>query len=316
MYLNTIVRSQCGNTHKPMTTANDNTPNRPLKIVVTGAAGMLGSTIFNRLSKTDHWTIGFDSKSLDITNSDRLWSQLTTLSPVDMVINCAAFTDVDLAESKPETADQVNGHAVGTIAKFCSENSITLVHFSTDYVFDGSNQSPYSETDIPTPINVYGKSKLTGELAVQLCPRHYIFRLQWLYGDGGRHFLNTIYQLAKFKPEIPVVADQWGAPTWTRDVANWLIEFLSHSPQPPYGTYHLAPSGWTNWATIAKMAMSQWGLPTQIVDCESSEFARPAPRPKNSRLQTEKIAPYVTLTPWEVGLTEFLSTIKNELEIQ
>jgi len=278
-------------------------------ILLIGASGMLGSDI-HLLAKTHNITVVAPSSSeLDITNQKLVNTFIEKHAQVDVVINCAAYTKVDDCEKNQDMALSVNQKGPFYLAKTCHHFDLPLVHFSTDYVFDGTKDTPYTETDAPNPLSVYGQSKLSGEQAIQAnCPDHYIFRVQWLYGANGHHFINTMKTLFKTKPELSVVCDQLGTPTATTFIAQHVLHLLNKGI--PYGTYHLAPAGFTHWADYAAFLAQQLNAKTIIKPIDTAHFIRPATRPLNGRLNTSKVGALLDapLANWADYVSYFMST--------
>ncbi len=262
-------------------------------MILVGAGGMLGSAF------SHYDVISLDRASLDISRS------LDVLpTDADVLINCAAYTRVDDCETHIEEAIQINGTAVGNLAQWCNAHRVTLVHFSTDYVFDGQKKEPYLETDPTNPLSIYGKSKLAGEQAIiEHCQRYYIFRIQWLYGANGKHFVDTIIRLAKEKESLNIVNDQWGSPSWTHDIARCIMSFLKKSPD--YGIYHLANTGYTSWLEFARFFL---GPNYPLHPITTDQMPRPAKRPLNSRLCIDK---YLSVgerpLPWQDAVRAYLA---------
>lgn len=216
------------------------------------------------------------------------------------LIHCAAYTNVDEAEEETELAYKVNANATEYIARACNKFGITMVYISTDYVFDGKKQVPYTSSDKPIPINIYGKTKLEGEVAVQKhCPNHYIIRTSWLYGHHGKNFVETMISLAS-KPELKVVDDQIGSPTWTVDLSNAIIDLIEEESE--YGIYHLCSRGETSWYNFAKEIFEQLELEVNLIPCKTNEFPRKAKRPKYSVLENEGLA-----RNWKNSLKDYLN---------
>jgi dTDP-4-dehydrorhamnose reductase len=274
------------------------------KVLITGAKGQLGYNLCEILSK-DYNIIPTDIEELDITNPDDVVSNFTLHEP-DIVIHAAAFTDVDGCESAQEMAFRVNAMGTQNVALACQEFHSRMVYVSTDYVFDGSLKKPLREYHQPCPINVYGESKLLGEQLVQhLVMRHFIVRTSWLFGVNGQNFPKTMLRLASEKKEIGVVDDQWGCPTFSRDLA-FAIAHLINSPF--YGIYHVSNTGETSWFGFAKKIIELAGLNCDIKPITTSEFPRPAKRPSWSVLDdfVWRVRGFPPLRPWEEALREFL----------
>ena len=280
-----------------------------MKVLVTGAKGMLGQDLCPTLEDEGYEVIETCRQDFDITDKKQTSKYLANVRP-DLVIHCAAYTAVDKAEEEPEKAYLVNADGTENIAEFCGEKDIPLVYISTDYVFDGTKNSPYKPDDKPYHINIYGKSKLKGEEAVQKhCKRFYIARTSWLYGHYGKNFVETMLTLAKKVPdgeqhELKVVNDQFGCPTWTMDLAGGIAELL----EKPYGVYHLCGSGETSWYGFAKEIFKLANIETDLKPCETKDFPRPAKRPLYSVMDNGKI-----LRNWKSALKDYLELRTGEL---
>ncbi len=275
-----------------------------MKVLLTGSKGMLAKAFLNQMSK--NWDLkAVDIDELDITDCSAVQECVRSFKPT-LIINCAAFTQVDACEEKKEQAFAVNGAGVGYLAEAASKAGALLIHFSTDYVFDGSSDLPYKEDDTVRPINVYGASKWDGECQIRKhLKNHLIVRTQWLYGEGGSHFVNTIRQLAQTKKQIKVVDDQTGAPTWTEDLVKGVLSLIQ---QEATGTYHVVNSGACSWYDFAVRITEEMGLSLKVSPCTTAEFPRPARRPAHSVLSTEKMRGKIaySLPSWETALKEFL----------
>ena len=268
-----------------------------MKVLVTGANGMLGQDLCPILEDEEFDVIESDIDDLDITNKDSVDFCLRENKP-DYVIHCAAYTNVDKAEEDKENAFKINYEGTKNIAKICNELGITLIYISTDYVFDGEKQGKYLVTDLPNPKNVYGESKLKGEEEVKKCSKYYIARTSWLYGHHGKNFVETMISLAN-KPELKVVDDQKGCPTWTVELCNGILSLILE--EMPYGIYHICGSGETTWFGFAKEIFKLCDLKVNLLPCSTEEFPRPAKRPKNSVMENNKIC-----RDWKVALKEYI----------
>ena len=247
---------------------------------------------------------GVDIEDMDITSLESVQKVLLTLKP-RVVINAAAFTDVDGCESKQELALQVNGEGVAHLAMICKEIGATLVQISTDYVFDGSKGSPYLEDDPTGPLSVYGESKLAGEMNARFCPEHLIVRTQWLYGLHGKNFVETMLRLAADKNELSVVDDQIGSPTWTVDLSLAIKALLDKGCR---GTYHAANEGFCSWNEFARAIFAESGLEVRVNPMSTAELGRPAPRPLYSTLDCGKLVHEAAFQPqpWREALKQYL----------
>jgi dTDP-4-dehydrorhamnose reductase len=269
-----------------------------MRILIAGAGGQLGRSLQARL--TSHELAALTRGRLDLTRLDEVRAALSAHRP-DLLINAAAYTNVDGAESDPEGAYRGNALAPRNAALATSERGIPCLHVSTDYVFDGAARRPYHEFDRPRPQSVYGASKLAGEAAVAaLNPRHYIVRTAWLYHPDGRNFPLTMLQLAA-RPEVRVVDDQRGSPTYAPHLAEAIGRLVETGS---YGTYHLAGSGGATWFELTCALYRHRGIRTPVRPVTTDEFPRPAPRPAYSVLTTIQ-DPQILLPPWEQGLAEF-----------
>ena len=283
-------------------------------ILVTGADGMLGVDLVRRLRKTSCQVLASTIRSMDITKPDQVKKTLLSLRP-DMVIHTAAYTAVDKAETERDLCMAVNYEGTGNISQACREIGAELIYISTDYVFDGSGDSPYRETDTPNPLNVYGQSKYLGEQAViALVEKYKICRSSWLiglYGILGTNFLEKIFQAAQTGKTLRVVADQIGRPTFTFDLALMLERFLS---LPEYGIFHVANSGSCSWYELAETALEMTGeRDVEILPIPSAEYQCAARRPLNSVLDCSRLARLAIppLRPWQDALKEYLSRRKR-----
>jgi dTDP-4-dehydrorhamnose reductase len=277
------------------------------QILVLGGRGMLGSDIVSVLTGLGHDVKSLGSQEIDISTPFSVESVLSPYTKADLVINCAAYTKVDLAESEFDKAIAVNGYGVGHLSRFCKSHHLPLIHFSTDYIFDGTKPLPYHEKDKANPINKYGESKFKGEFEfLDSGVKGYIFRIEWLYGLKGNHFVKTISRLAKEKPSLSIVSDQWGSPTWTYDVAEMVASVIQH--KPPKGIYHFSSQGYTNWADFARTFLSIQGIKCDIIDIMSSQYPTAAKRPLQSRLDITKFLSQGIYTPrpWQESISQFL----------
>ncbi len=269
------------------------------KVLVTGAKGMLGQDLVPILEDEDYDVIETDIDNLDITDFNQVESVLNKEIP-DIVIHCAAYTNVDGAETDIETATKVNVLGTENIAKACGQKNITMVYISTDYVFDGEKKEPYLTDDKTNPQSVYGKTKLDGEKAVQkYCKKFYITRTSWLYGHHGKNFVETMISLAQ-KPELKVVNDQIGCPTWTVELSNGIVKLLNEGLQ--YGIYHVCGSGEVSWYGFAKEIFKLAGLSVNLKPCTTEEFPRPAKRPKHSTMENNGIC-----RSWKISLKDYIN---------
>lgn len=279
-----------------------------MKILITGSNGMLGHDLIDVL-KDSHDLILTTSKTLDITDKQKTVDFICDNKP-DIVINSAAYTDVDGCEENPELAYSVNGDGVRNLATACRHIDCPLVHISTDYVFDGSARDPIGEDGEIGPISVYGKSKLKGEEAIQeILDRFFIIRTAWLYGMNGRNFPKTMLELAESHPEITVVYDEVGTPTYTPDLARAISELIETDF---YGIYHLTNSGSCSWCEFARYIFEVADVDVKVIPVTAAEFARPAPRPSYSVLENRKWVEngFKPLRDYKDAIKEYIELIK------
>jgi dTDP-4-dehydrorhamnose reductase len=275
-----------------------------LKVLITGSKGQLGSELVSLLSK-DYEVYGFGHTELDITDVNGVTRIISKIIP-DIVIHCAAFTNVDGCESDIGTAFDINTIGTANVAIASQKNKSAMVYISTDYVFDGKKSSPYMESDVPNPISIYGISKYAGELIVkQFLHKFFIVRTSWLYGKKGKNFVNTILNLAKNKKKLKIVNDQIGSPTYTQDLAKAISILISTNY---YGIYHITNSGECSWYEFAKKILEYAEIKDiKVTPISTEELNRPAPRPKYSVLKNfnlEKRKIY-KMRNWELALKDF-----------
>ncbi len=260
-----------------------------MKILVTGANGMFGQDLCPILEDADFVdeVIETDIETLDITNELQVKSFIKEENP-DIVIHCAAYTNVDKAENEQELAEKINVQGTENIAKACKSADAILVLISTDYVFDGEKKEKYLTDDKPNPINVYGRTKFEAEKVVQkICDKYYIVRTSWLYGHHGKNFVETMLNLAKENKEIKVVDNQTGCPTWTVDLSEALTDLLEENPQ--YGIYHICGSGETSWYNFAKEIFKIANTNANLIPCKDYEYNAKAKRPNYSVLENNGV---------------------------
>ncbi len=283
------------------------------RILLTGARGQVGWELARSLSTLGE-VVALDSSRLDLTDADAIRRTVAALKPT-LIVNPAAHTAVDKAESESERAYAINATAPGILAEEAEKLGALLVHYSTDYVFDGSGDIARGEDDPTGPLNVYGASKLAGEQAIQAaCQRHLIFRTSWVYGARGANFLLTMRRLMRERPELKIVADQIGAPTWCRSLADATAQVIAQVYSPfngadkpsPWGVYHMTNAGETSWHGFAQ-AILELDAPepaTRLLPIPSSDYPTPAKRPLNSRLNNDKLARMfgAILPDWRLAL--------------
>ncbi len=272
-----------------------------MKILILGAKGMLGHDLVETFS--EHEVIGWDRTDLDLTDFSLAEKKITDLKP-ELIINAAAYTAVDDAETNREIAMKINGEAVGNLAKIAKKLDVPIVHYSTDYVFNGENSDGYKEDEEQiAPLNVYGESKALGEKLLQAnTDKFYLIRISWLYGKNGKNFVETMLKLAKEKDELGVIDDQVGCPTYTKDVALRTKEIVEG--KLPFGIYHSANSGKASWYDFAKKIFELANVSIKVKPIPTEAYPLPAKRPKNSILLNTKLKP---LRNWEEALKDYIN---------
>jgi dTDP-4-dehydrorhamnose reductase len=273
--------------------------------VITGAAGMLGQDLVAAARSAGHEVLALPRAELDVADTAAVDEVVGAAHP-DVVVNCAAWTNVDGAETSPEGAIAVNGAGAGNVARAAAASGAWTIHVSSDYVFDGAKRSPYLESDVVGPASSYGRSKLAGEreVAAEAPDRHTVVRSSWLFGAGGPCFPATILRLAAERDELMVVDDQVGCPTYTGHLAAALLD-LATRPAPPVGIVHVAGGGECSWYEFAREIVAGSGLRCEVKPCTTAEMPRPATRPAYSVLRSERDAP--VLPDWQRGLAEYMA---------
>jgi dTDP-4-dehydrorhamnose reductase len=277
-----------------------------VKVLISGSQGMLGTDLAAAITAAGHTAVGFGHAALDITDAGAVHDAVRAAAP-DVVVNCAAWTDVDGAEASPGPALAVNGDGAGNVARAAAAGGAWTIHVSSDYVFDGRKGEPYVESDPVAPLSSYGRSKLAGELAVaQEAPeRHTIVRSSWLFGVAGRCFPATILNLARERDLLTVVDDQIGCPTFTGHLAKALVELAA---DPVAGILHVAGGGQCSWYELAREIVERAGLECEVAPAKTTDFPRPARRPAYSVLGTERPAQAPRLPDWRDGVKAYMST--------
>jgi dTDP-4-dehydrorhamnose reductase len=277
------------------------------KVLITGAKGMLGQEIVRVFSADPLWqVVGWDFENLDVTNAIAVETKLTAAEP-QLVINCAAYNNVDGAENEPEKAELLNSTAVINLAKTTSQLGATLVHFSTDYVFDGTKQEGYVEIDKPNPQSVYAKTKAAGEQAARTNPKHYVIRLSRLFGKSAastnakKSFVDVMLGLANTQPTINVVDGEFSSPTYAPDLARATYDIVRL--QSPSGTYHRTNDGACTWYAFAQEIFKVSKKQVDLQPVPPEKYPRPAARPPFSKLLTTKLPP---LRSWQDALADYL----------
>ena len=282
-----------------------------MKILITGTNGQVGHALLREL--TDHELIGLTRKDCDLTNPDQI-KQLIDQHQPDLIINPAAYTQVDQAEDEPELAFQINRDAPRVMAEKAREYNIPLIHFSTDYVFDGKKEGAYTEEDLPNPLGIYGQSKLAGEKAIKEVDGHYyIFRTSWAYSGMGHNFYLNIQQKIGEQDELKVVNDQLGVPTSSLFIAQQIKKIIPKLLNENRGIYHLVPNGACTWFDFARVILNSskhYHSEKKIIPVTSDQYPTKAKRPSNSCLSNNKIqkAIMVEFDDWK---SVFLESFKN-----
>jgi len=297
-----------------------------MKILLLGSNGQLGRELERQLSSVGS-VAAFPRSALDITNHLAVTDAVLAIHP-NVIVNAAAYTAVDKAEMDAERANSVNAEAVANLAQIAQKEAAWLIHYSTDYVFDGNKPTPYIETDAPNPINVYGASKLAGETAIAAADfQHLIFRTSWVIGKDGNNFAKTILRLAAERNSLKVISDQLGVPTSPSLISKITIDVIRAIKEDkawPQGIYHLAPQGVSSWHEIAKTLIvyaeqQRVRLNTQVADIQAittAEYPTAAKRPLNSQLDTSKLRAQLSfeLPHWKDDFLAVASDIVKELE--
>jgi dTDP-4-dehydrorhamnose reductase len=275
------------------------------KVLVTGSNGQLGIDIVKHFKEKGYETYGFSREKMDITDLDSVQNVFSRVKP-EIVIHCAAYTKVDLAETNVDQAFLVNAVGTRNVSVEAQKYNAKLVYVSTDYVFNGDGKESYNEFDETSPLGVYGKSKLAGENFVKsLTSKYFVVRTSWVYGAEGNNFVKTMIKLAENNSEIKVVDDQVGCPTYTVDLAKQ-IELLVQTEK--YGTYHISNSGNCSWYEFAKAIFKRMEKPVNILPVSTSEFPRPAKRPSYSVFDhmALRLNGFPKVRPWEEALEEYM----------
>lgn len=284
------------------------------RILVAGGSGQLGSCLQKIAEQyTDRFEFFFtDSAEMDITDVDRIHEVFDEVKPA-YCINASAYTAVDLAEQEEEKAFLVNAEGVGNLAAACTDHSAIFIHISTDYVFDGDTNISYSEDDFTNPAGIYGQSKLKGEeLAMENCTQTIILRTSWLYSEFNRNFVKTMLNLFSSKPELGVVADQFGQPTNANDLAEAIMNIID-SPGKKFGIFHFSNTPETTWYAFASKIAEYSAAHVKVNPITTDQFPTPARRPKRSTMCLDKIEEVYGIEPkhWENSLEDCIQILKN-----
>ena len=283
-----------------------------MKILLLGHKGMLGSDLLTQM-RLHHEVVGMDQDEIDITSAADCVKAIEDTAP-QIVINAAAYTNVDGCETAKEECFAVNAEAIKNIATACRSKNIRIIHFSTDYVFNGCASSPYKEDENCDPINIYGASKLAGEQYLQALAQNYIIiRTAWLYGANGKNFVRTILEKAKTTPKLTVVDDQIGSPTHTKDLAAAVDLLIEKNAQ---GIFHVTNRGSCSWYQFAVKILQEAGIDdVEVTPIKSDQLVRAAKRPANSVMSMQKFIATTgkAMQPWQLALKDYLESIKTRL---
>jgi dTDP-4-dehydrorhamnose reductase len=276
------------------------------KVVILGGKGMLGTDVAAECKSRGIDFEVLDLPEFDITNEHQL---AAAVRGAQTIINCAAYTNVEKAETETELAFRVNTEVVGQLSAFARKSDAWVLHISTDFVFDGAGGKPYVEKDIPHPINAYGRTKLAGErLLVENRCRYCIMRVEWTYGLHGENFVKKFLQKARTQKEMKVVDDQFGSPTATTEAAKAVCDLMQKKPK---GIYHFASQGYASRFDVARFIVETLQMDVQLTACKTSDYPSAAARPLNSRFDCGKIRPLLhgPIKPWQTPLEEFLKKL-------
>ncbi len=287
-----------------------------MRLAITGAAGMLGQDLLAAGKAAGHEVLGFPRADLDITDGAAVARALGDARP-DVVVNSAAWTNVDGAESDEAGAMAVNATGAGNVARAAAACGAWTIHISSDYVFDGRKDSPWVESDPVGPLSAYGRSKLASEHAVaeEAPDRHTTVRSSWLFGPAGPCFPATILRLAGERDELKVVNDQIGCPTFTGHLAEALVELAARGERPA-GIVHVAGGGSCSWFEFAREIVAGGGVTCEVKPCSTEEFPRPATRPANSVLRSERGGEAPLLPEWREGLARYMALTAAAREVR
>ncbi|HWY60326.1 MAG TPA: dTDP-4-dehydrorhamnose reductase [Rhizomicrobium sp.] len=298
------------------------TVKNPIHLLQFGAEGQLGQEL-TRIAAGDgtfrQTVLSFEQ--VNFTRPEQITEAVLAAPELDVVVNAAAYTAVDRAESEPALAQAINGDAVGRLAEACAYRGVPLIHVSTDYVYDGAKASPYVESDVANPLNVYGRTKLAGEDLIRSClPAHVILRTSWVFSAHGSNFVKTMLRLGAERDELRIVDDQKGAPTSAADLARAIMTIApiltALGDNSRFGTFHFANLGETSWRQFAEEIFRQapWaGIRARVVPIATADYPTPARRPANSRLNTTKIRDIfrVAPPPWQQSLAPVLADLRQ-----
>ncbi len=274
-----------------------------VKLLICGASGMLGQDVVRAAELAGHEVVTTGRNSLDVTDSEAVALTVERERP-EAVVNCAAYTDVDGAEREREDAMRVNAGGARNVAAAAAGVGASVLYLSTDYVFDGSKDAPYVESDEPNPLGSYGASKLAGESeTAAMNPRHHVVRTSWLFGTGGRNFVETMIKVGTREGEVTVVCDQVGSPTYTAHLADGIVRLVGTDA---YGLHHMSAGGHCSWYDFAVAIFDRAKLSCEVLSTTTDALGRAAPRPRCSVLETER-DDAIYLPEWRTGLDDYLA---------
>ena len=279
-----------------------------MKVLVTGVKGQLGYDVVKDLEKRGHQPIGVDRDEMDLMDNEAIRTFIMNLRP-EAIIHCAAYTAVDKAEEEPELCYQINAESVKVIAECTRELDAKLVYISTDYVFDGTKDGEYVETDLPNPISVYGSSKFRGGQYIQtILEKYYIARTSWVFGINGHNFIKTMRRLGTECESLTIINDQVGSPTYTQDLAPLLVDMVETDK---YGIYHVTNEGFCSWYEFANEIFKQSGIEVKTNPITTDQYPTAAARPLNSRLNKDKLkkAGFRTLPLWRQAVQQYIQIL-------
>lgn len=278
-------------------------------VLITGARGQLGYDLVKELESRNIKYLATDYDNLDITDDIKV-SKFFSEHNISCVIHSAAFTQVDKAEEEKELTHKINVIGTSNIVNECMKKDIPMVYFSTDYIFGGEGDKPYSEDDKANPLGEYAKSKYEGELLVKKLKKYFIIRISWVFGINGKNFIKTMLQLSETKKELNIVSDQIGSPTYTVDLSKLVADMIQTDK---YGVYHATNEGFVSWADFAREIFKRANVDVVVHDVTTEEYNAKALRPKNSRLNKSKLVEngFNKLPSWQDALDRFLIELKN-----
>jgi len=281
-----------------------------MKVLVAGAAGMLGGDVVQAAANAGHEVVGYGHNELDVTDAEGVAKRIEAERP-GVVVNCAAWTDVDGAEEAEDEATAVNGAGAGNVGAAAAQVGAAVVYVSSDYVFDGSKRAPYVEADQTAPLSAYGRGKLAGEEATRAAnKRHFVVRSAWLFGTGGPNFVETMLRLAAGQSEVLVVRDQVGSPTYTWHLAYGIVRLIEGVE---FGIHHMAAAGACSWYEFAREIFEQADVDCTVMSATTEMLGRPAPRPAYSALASQR-EHAIELPSWQDGLAAYLAQRRSEAE--